>query len=118
MNSRSMAAFLVLQLLLAGGSQSLPAATSVQTHGGGSVSSMSTISSSSSTVEAVVSGRNAQIDINGDHVEIKGGRLTLNGVFYGRVHDRSTVIYRVVNGEKTLLVDGRVRRPAKPGEPG
>ncbi|WP_458525631.1 hypothetical protein [Onishia taeanensis] len=115
MNSRSMAAFLVLQLLLAGGSEPLPAATSVQAHGEGSVLSKGRRSGSSSSVEAMVSGGNARIDVNGDHVEIKGGRLMLNGVSYGRVHERSTVIYRVVDGEKTLLVDGRVRRPAKPG---
>ncbi|RAR63483.1 hypothetical protein BCL93_102222 [Onishia taeanensis] len=119
MNAKSMATFMVLQMMLAGGSQSVPAATSVHTQGGGSVVVSSTrTAAGGSTVEAAVSGRNAVIDVNGDHVEIKDGRLTLNGVSYGRVQERSTVIYRIVGGEKRLLVDGVVRRPVKAGEAG
>lgn len=120
MNSKSMTTFMVLQMMLAGGSLSVPAATSVvHTQGGGSVVVSSTrTTAGGSTVEAAVSGRNAVIDVNGDHVEIKDGRLTLNGVSYGRVQERSTVIYRIVGGEKRLLVDGVVRRPVKAGEAG
>ncbi|WP_192035343.1 hypothetical protein [Halomonas sp. YLGW01] len=110
MNPRSMAALMVLQLLLAGGSESVPAATSVQSQGSSAVVS-SLRSGAGSVVEAAVSGRNAVIEVNGDHVELADGRLTLNGTPYGRVDERSTVIYRLEDGERSLRVDGRIRQP-------
>ena len=111
MTPRSAVAFMVLQMLLAGGSQPLPAASSVQSQGNGSVSRVET--QAGGRVEAVVSGRNAVIDVNGDHVEIDDGRLTLNGVSYGRVREGSTVIFRLAGGKKTLLVDDRLRHPVE-----
>jgi hypothetical protein len=71
----------------------------------------SSVSGGSSTVEAVVTGPNAVIAVNGDRVEIKDGRLSVNGVAYGTVGEQSTVTYRVEGKVRTLLVDGVERRP-------
>lgn len=107
------AMLLALPALWAGGSEPVSAANSVNMQGASAVSISSMSTASGGSVEAVVSGANAVIDVNNDHVEIDDGRLTLNGVSYGRVDERSTVTYRVSGGEKTLLVDGRVRRPVE-----
>lgn len=51
------------------------------------------------------------IIINGDRVEIKDGKLTLNGVSYGTVSKQSVVKYTVNGKVKKLLVDGVERKP-------
>ncbi|QFU00525.1 hypothetical protein FIU83_02585 [Halomonas sp. THAF5a] len=86
------------------------AATAVAGSATGAIVS-SAVSDGHATAEAVVTGPNAVIAVNGDRVEIKQGRLSLNGVPYGTVDERSVVIYRVTGVSKTLLVDGRERRP-------
>ncbi|MCO6440031.1 MAG: hypothetical protein J5I81_02855 [Nitrococcus mobilis] len=74
-------------------------------------SSISTRSGSGSTAQASVSGQNGLIVINGDRVEVKDGKLFLNGVSYGTVGERSVVKYTVKGNVKKLSVDGVARNP-------
>jgi len=82
---------------------------------GSSVSSaaVSAVSGAPATVEAVLTGPNAQVVVNGDRIELRDGRLSINGASYGAVGARSVVRYRVRAGERTVLVDGVVRHPAE-----
>ncbi|WP_156776866.1 hypothetical protein [Nitrococcus mobilis] len=74
-------------------------------------SSISTGSGSSSTAQATITGQNGLIIINGDRVEVKNGKLFLNGVSYGAVNERSVVKYTVQGNVKKLFVDGVARNP-------
>ncbi|HET8700500.1 MAG TPA: hypothetical protein VFL97_02400 [Nitrococcus sp.] len=56
-------------------------------------------------------GQNGVITINGDRVEVKDGKLTLNGISYGTVGEQSVVKYIVHGSAKRLLVDGAERKP-------
>lgn len=105
MKARTVSSFIGPLLLVAVG-----AATAVAGSATGAIVS-SAVSGGHATAEAVVTGPNAVIAVNGDRVEIKQGRLSLNGVSYGTVDERSVVTYRVTGVRKTLLVDGRERRP-------
>lgn len=72
-------------------------------------------SASSSAVRstATFTGKNSRVSVNGDLVQAKDGVLTVNGVAYGSVNDKSVVTYSVQGGKKTLSVDGTVREPAR-----
>ncbi|BBA33256.1 uncharacterized protein sS8_1296 [Methylocaldum marinum] len=80
--------------------------------------SNSTISSSVSSVslghangQAVISGQQGKISLNGDRVEVRDGRVTWNGVSYGAVGKKSIVTYVVDGSVKRLFVDGVERLP-------
>ncbi|WP_163558002.1 hypothetical protein [Halomonas sp. NO4] len=81
--------------------------------GQSSVSSVVVSSSAGghASAEAVITGPDAAVAVNGDRLEVRDGRLTLNGVAYGRVADGETVTYRVRDGVRTLQVDGVPREP-------
>lgn len=69
------------------------------------------LSSSQSGVssEASFTGNDGRHSINADVVEIRHGRLTVNGDSYGTVDPESFIQYRVQGDKKTLIVDGKVR---------
>jgi len=108
MNPRSFATFI--------SSITLAATTvhSTSTHAE-SVSSFvtSSVTNGQSTAEATVSGQNGVITVNGDKVEIKDGRLSVNGIPYGTVGAHSVVKYTVNGKVKKLFVDGVERKPDK-----
>ncbi len=110
MHSFALLLFIALFMfaLTIGHSPSAVAGTSVSS----SVSSsISMGSGSSSTAQASVTGQNGLIVINGDRVEVKDGKLFLNGVSYGRVGKHSVVKYTVKGNVKQLFVDGIARNP-------
>jgi hypothetical protein len=76
-------------------------------------SSVSSVSLGGSHAQAVISGQQGIISINGDRVEVKDGRLTWNGVSYGTVGKNSVVKYIANGSVKKLFVDG-VERSADP----
>lgn len=63
---------------------------------------------------ATLIGRNGLVRVDGDTIEARNGRLTVNGLPYGEVGDKSVIRYTVKGKDKTLTVDGVVRRPAPP----
>lgn len=65
-----------------------------------------------STAQATMRGKNGAINLNGDRVELKEGKLTVNGTSYGSVDAQSIVKYTVKGKEKKLWVDG-VERSAE-----
>lgn len=77
------------------------------------VVSESTVSLSSSATgassEASFTGNDGRHIVNEDIVEIRHGRLTVNGVPYATVGPQSFIRYRVQGDTKTLIVDGKVR---------
>jgi hypothetical protein len=70
-------------------------------------------SQSSSASTASFTGRNGQVNVNGDLVRAKNGVLTVNGAPYGRVNEDSVVTYTVRGSERILSVDGVVRKPER-----
>ncbi len=70
-------------------------------------------SSSAARSTATFTGKNSRVSVNGDLVQAKDGVLTVNGVAYGSVNEKSVVTYSVQGGKKTLSVDGTVREPAR-----
>lgn len=97
----------VTLVLMVGQSPSAVAGSSSYTSASSSISS---VSGSGLTAEATISGRNGQIVVNGDRIEVKDGKLTWNGVPYGRVDERAVVKYTVKDGVKKLFVDGVERK--------
>lgn len=59
-------------------------------------------------------GRNGLVRVDGDTIETINGRLSVNGLPYGEVGDKSVIRYTVKGKNKTLTVDGVVRTPAPP----
>lgn len=75
------------------------------------IQSVSSVSLGGSRAEAVISGRQGTISLNGDRVEVRDGKLTWNGVSYGTVGKNSVVKYTVDGSVKKLFVDGVERLP-------
>jgi hypothetical protein len=78
-------------------------------------STLSTTDSSQSnntSAESTISGTNGVIVVNGDTVKMQAGKLTLNGVSYGTVGDRSIVRYSVKGQIKKLFVNDVERHPS------
>jgi hypothetical protein len=69
--------------------------------------------SSSAASSAKFTGKNGRVSVNGDLVQAREGVLTINGVSYGAVNEKSVVQYVVRDGEKILTVDGVPRKPAQ-----
>ena len=69
--------------------------------------------SAGSSSEAIFTGNDGRHIVDGDVVEIKAGRLSVNGLPYGRVKTQSVVRYSVQGKKKTLFVDGVERKSAK-----
>lgn len=63
--------------------------------------------------EVVVTGPHAVVVVNGDRLELREGRLRVNGIAFGTVDERAIVTYRVRDGVASVLVDGVVRRPVE-----
>jgi len=63
---------------------------------------------------ATLIGKNGLARVDGDTIEARNGRLTVNGLPYGEVQDKSVIRYTTKGKEKTLTVDGLVRTPAPP----
>jgi hypothetical protein len=60
-----------------------------------------------------MSGGNSVSIVNGDRVQIKGGKVTVNGSSYGAVKENAVVKYVVKRDEKKLFVDGVERKPVR-----
>lgn len=75
------------------------------------IHSVSSVSHGGSRAEAVISGRQGTISLNGDRVEVRDGKLMWNGVSYGTVGKHSVVKYTVDGSVKKLFVDGVERLP-------
>jgi hypothetical protein len=75
------------------------------------IQSVSSVSVGGSHAEAVISGPHGTISLNGDRVEVRDGKLTVNGVSYGTVGKNSVVKYTVHGSVKKLFVDGVERLP-------
>lgn len=71
-----------------------------------------TSGSSRQESSATLIGRNGLVRIGGDTIEARNGRLTVNGLPYGEVGDKSVIRYTVKGKDKTLTVDGVVRTPS------
>ena len=71
-----------------------------------------TSSNQSTSAESSISGTNGVIVVNGDTVKLQAGKLTLNGVPYGTVGNRSIVRYSVKGQVKKLFVDDLERHPS------
>lgn len=110
MNSKAVS-FFISSLTLALATGQNPAAIAGTSISSTVISSTSSVSGSSSTAEATLTGQNGVIIINGDRVEVKNGKLSLNGVSYGTVGKQSVVKYTVQGRVKKLLVDGVERKP-------
>lgn len=74
----------------------------------GSAVSLSSSPSGTSS-EASFTGNDGRHNVNGDIVEVRHGRLTVNGEPYGTVGPESFIRYRIRGDKKTLIVDGKVR---------
>lgn len=96
------AAFLTALCLLCSADPALADVITAQ-----SSATMSTSGTESSS-EASFSGSDGRHVVNGDVIEVKRGRLTINGVSYGTVTPESTIRYRVRGAKKILTVDGKV----------
>lgn len=83
--------------------------------GAGPDASANSNSASSSTAgsAATFTGKNGRVSVNGDLVQAKDGVLTVNGVAYGTVNENAVVTYTVRDQEKTLAVDGAIRKPVR-----
>jgi ribosomal protein S6E (S10) len=93
---------------VAGGSIDSVAPLTAGVDGSIKVNSTSSASSGSS---ARFTGKNGRVSVNGDLVQARDGVLTVNGVSYGTVDEKSVVQYTVRDGEKILTVDGVPRKP-------
>jgi hypothetical protein len=91
--------------------------SSVNASSTASTSSASGASSSDSSAgshsEIAFTGNSGVHRVNGDVIEARDGVLTVNGVSYGKVTDRSAIKYSVRGNKKTVYVDGAVRQPVR-----
>lgn len=83
--------------------------------------SASTVSASSVTTNGVghssavaeMTGQQGVLVAGDARVEVSGGRVSLNGMPYGRVGPNAVVRLVVTDGEVQLLVDGVERHPER-----
>lgn len=73
-------------------------------------------SSKSSSIDrqensATLIGKNGLARLNSDTIQTRNGLLTVNGIPYGQVGEKSLVRYTAKGNEKVLTVDGVVRTP-------
>jgi|GEM_PF-3406400 len=61
---------------------------------------------------ATLIGKNGLMRVDGDTIEARNGHLTVNGMPYGEVQDKSVIRYTAKGKEKTLTVDGVARNPS------
>ncbi|TCS36314.1 hypothetical protein EDC30_107131 [Paucimonas lemoignei] len=59
--------------------------------------------------EVSFSGNDGRHEVNGDVLEVRQGRLSVNGEYYGTVKSDSMIRYTVRGGQKKLTVDGKPR---------
>ncbi len=93
----------------------ISAGSIVSVHSSASAASFSTSSSASNSSgansELTFTGNRGIHKVNEDVLEVKDGTLEVNGVSYGKISDRSIIKYTVQGNEKTIYVDGVVRKP-------
>lgn len=99
--------------LLAGISSFLATACMAGSPSPGAGNSSYSSSSRMAQSQGSMSGQNGVITVGDDVVQVKDGRLSLNGVAYGTVRPDSQVSYTVRGQEKQLRVDGRLRLPER-----
>jgi hypothetical protein len=76
-------------------------------------SSASVSSAKGSNTSIAFTGGSGTYTADGDKIVVKDGIITVNGVSYGKVTNRSRIQYNIRDGKKTLTVDGAERKPAK-----
>lgn len=68
---------------------------------------------SQSKAEATLVSPNATAHVGQHRIEIAGGDIRVDGVFYGKAPAGSKVRFTVTNGQTLLTVDGQERLPAR-----
>ena len=101
----------LIAIVLIGGAL---AAQSVQAKTVASSSSSSSKGGTNTSLAFV--GGNGNYAAGDDKIVVKNGVITINGVSYGKVSERSQIQYNIRDGKKTLTVDGAPRAPIKPGK--
>ncbi len=74
-------------------------------------SSSSSSSSAGKTAEGSIVGEGS-ISVANHRVEVKGGKVTVDGVSFGEASESSTVRYLVTPSGAKLFVDGQLRNAA------